>query len=174
MLKVNIPYQYKINLIKFCTRLKKSFLMPLLMSFTKMNNTTIADALKGNSRSRSTAIQTWKGSFKTSKSSLDMEVEQFLASAKQFADEFYFEYIAIRTSQQVAGLSNRQRKQKITWSERKLNSSQMNNPLRTRSLMKRLLPQRKNSPLKANPGQRPQTEHEMVKNKLNLVATDRL
>ena len=50
-----------------------------------------------------TAIQTWKDSFKTSESSLEMEVEQFVVSAKQFADEFYFECVAIRTSKQVAG-----------------------------------------------------------------------
>ena len=50
-----------------------------------------------------TAIETWKDSFKTSESSLEIEVEQFVVSAKQFADEFYFECVAIRTSKQVVG-----------------------------------------------------------------------
>ena len=47
----------------------------------------------------SAAIQTWKDSLKASKSSLDLEVEQFVALAKQFAHEFYFEcYQDLQTS----------------------------------------------------------------------------
>ena len=49
-----------------------------------------------------TAIEDWRSSFKASDSSLDIDADQFVISAKSFADDFYFECAAERTSKRVA------------------------------------------------------------------------
>lgn len=49
-----------------------------------------------------TAIENWRSSFKASDPSLDIEADQFVISAKSFADDFYFECAAERTSKRVA------------------------------------------------------------------------
>ena len=49
-----------------------------------------------------TAIENWRSSFKASDPSLDIEADQFVKSAKGFADDFYFECAAARTSKRVA------------------------------------------------------------------------
>ena len=47
-------------------------------------------------------IETWRKSFKSSESSLDLEADEFVKSAKSFPDDFYFECAAKQTSKQVA------------------------------------------------------------------------
>ena len=49
-----------------------------------------------------TAIENWRSSFKASDPSLDIEADQLVISAKSFADDFYFECAAERTSKRVA------------------------------------------------------------------------
>ena len=49
-----------------------------------------------------TAIESWKGSFQSSDSSMDIEADEFVKSAKLFADNFYFECAATRASKRVA------------------------------------------------------------------------
>ena len=49
-----------------------------------------------------TAIENRRSSFKASDPSLDIEVDQFVKSAKGFAGDFYFEYTAARISKRVA------------------------------------------------------------------------
>lgn len=49
-----------------------------------------------------TTIENWRSSFKASDPSLDIEADQFVISAKSFADDFYFECAAERTSKRVA------------------------------------------------------------------------
>ena len=49
-----------------------------------------------------TAIETWRASFQSSDSSLDIEADEFVKSAKCFADSFYFECAATRASKRVA------------------------------------------------------------------------
>lgn len=49
-----------------------------------------------------TSIETWRSSFKSSDPSLDIEADEFVKSAKSFADYFYFECAAKRTSKRVA------------------------------------------------------------------------
>ena len=48
------------------------------------------------------AIKTWRTSFQSSDSSLDIEADEFVKSAKCFADSFYFECAATRASKRVA------------------------------------------------------------------------
>ena len=48
------------------------------------------------------AIETWRTSFQSSDSSLDIEADEFVKSAKCFADSFYFECAATRASKRVA------------------------------------------------------------------------
>ena len=48
-----------------------------------------------------TAIENWRSSFKVSDPSLDIEADQFVISAKSFADHFHFECAAERTSKRV-------------------------------------------------------------------------
>ena len=49
-----------------------------------------------------TSIETWRSSFKSSNPSFDIEADEFVKSAKSFADCFYFECAAKRTSKRVA------------------------------------------------------------------------
>jgi len=49
-----------------------------------------------------TAIENWRSSFKASNPSLDIEADQFVISAKSFADDFYFKCTAERSSKRVA------------------------------------------------------------------------
>ena len=49
-----------------------------------------------------TSIETWRSSFKSSDLSLEIEADEFVKSAKSFADYFYFECAAKRTSKRVA------------------------------------------------------------------------
>ena len=48
------------------------------------------------------AIETWRTSFQSSDSSLDIEADELVKSAKCFADSFYFECAATRASKRVA------------------------------------------------------------------------
>ena len=50
----------------------------------------------------STTIDSWRKSFKASDSSLDIEAEEYVKLAKSFADNFYFQCAATRTSKRVA------------------------------------------------------------------------
>ena len=43
------------------------------------------------------AIQAWRNSFQARETNLDMDADHFVASAKCFANDFYFQCIAIRT-----------------------------------------------------------------------------
>ena len=47
------------------------------------------------------AIETWRTSFQSSDSSLDIKADEFVKSAKCFADSFYFECAATRASKRV-------------------------------------------------------------------------
>lgn len=143
-------------------------------------------------RQISTAIQTSKDSFKTRQSSLDIEVEQFVASAKQFADEFYFKYATIRTSKQVAGTVKRAEKAKNNMEQMETEfqpNKQSIKDMVTREVQKEVsklqnmsAPAKKIQPshhswsqdIDKSRSQCPETEYEMVKNKLKLVTTDRL
>ena len=49
------------------------------------------------------AIRAWRNSFQPSETNLDMDVDHFVASAKCYANDFYFQCVAIRTSKKVAG-----------------------------------------------------------------------
>ena len=49
-----------------------------------------------------TAIETWRNSFQSSASSLNTEADEYVKSAKCFADSFYFECAATRASKRVA------------------------------------------------------------------------
>ncbi|XP_067022942.1 uncharacterized protein [Acropora muricata] len=49
-----------------------------------------------------TSIEAWRSSFQSSDPSLDIEADEFVKSAKSFADYFYFECAAKRTSKRVA------------------------------------------------------------------------
>ena len=49
------------------------------------------------------AIRAWRNSFQTSETNLDMDADHFVASAKCFANDFFFQCVAIRTSKKVAG-----------------------------------------------------------------------
>jgi len=49
-----------------------------------------------------TAIETWRNSFQSSDSSLNTEADEYVKSAKCFADSFYFECAATRASKWVA------------------------------------------------------------------------
>lgn len=49
-----------------------------------------------------TSFETWRSSFKSSDPALDIEADEFVKSAKSFADYFYFECAAKRTSKRVA------------------------------------------------------------------------
>ena len=48
------------------------------------------------------AIQAWRNSFQASEANLDIDADHFIASAKCFANDFYFQCVAIRTSKKVA------------------------------------------------------------------------
>ena len=49
-----------------------------------------------------TAIESWRDSFQTSASLLEVEADEFVKSAKCFADNFYFECAATRASKHVS------------------------------------------------------------------------
>ena len=49
-----------------------------------------------------TAIESWRESFQTSASSLEVVADDFMKSAKYFADNFYFECAATRASKRVS------------------------------------------------------------------------
>ena len=49
-----------------------------------------------------TSIEAWRSSFQSSDPSLDIEADEFVKSAKSFADYFYFECAAKRTSKRLA------------------------------------------------------------------------
>lgn len=49
-----------------------------------------------------TAIETWRNSFQSSDSSLNTEADEYVRSAKCFADSFYFECAATQASKRVA------------------------------------------------------------------------
>lgn len=48
-------------------------------------------------------IDAWKSLFQASEASLSIDADHFVASAKCFVDDFYFQCVAIRTSKKVAG-----------------------------------------------------------------------
>ena len=50
-------------------------------------------------------IDAWRNSFQASEASLDLDADHFVASAKCFVNEFYFQCVAIRTSKKVPGPS---------------------------------------------------------------------
>ena len=50
----------------------------------------------------STTIETWRNSFKSSSSSLDIEEDEFFKSAHSFTENFYFQCAATRASKRVS------------------------------------------------------------------------
>ena len=99
-LKVSTLYRYKINTTKFYARLNKSFLMPPLMSFAKMNNTTLADALTRNSRSQQLS-RLGRTPLKQARVPWTWKLNNL--SPRQNNLLMNFTLSAIRTSKQVAG-----------------------------------------------------------------------
>ena len=48
-------------------------------------------------------IDAWRSSFQASEATLSIDADHFVASAKSFVNDFYFQCVAIRTSKKVAG-----------------------------------------------------------------------
>ena len=48
-------------------------------------------------------IDAWRSSFQASEASMSIDADHFVASAKCFVNDFYFQCVAIRTSKKVAG-----------------------------------------------------------------------
>ena len=48
-------------------------------------------------------INAWRSSFQASEASMSIDADHFVASAKCFVNDFYFQCVAIRTSKKVAG-----------------------------------------------------------------------
>ena len=110
-----VPSGLKINVVakgqraqslheKFSIITKETEIKLLEATIEALNNEEqqANERCKEEKKNIDTAIESWRESFQTSASSLEVEADEFVQSAKCFADSFYFECAATRASKRVS------------------------------------------------------------------------